>query len=138
GWRESRSIFHLRAWTATSGSGYPVSVHLSDLGPARADRAQTVERWVMEILEALVRALKLYLVIGLVAAAVNAVAFHAPRGSSQFERASVVAEDVVLWPRFLVEIAGAVDGRLATMPIEDQPFLYSLLRGGPYGSADQP
>jgi hypothetical protein len=92
----------------------------------------------MEIFEALIRTLKLYLVIGLLAAAVNAVAFHGPLGGNQFERATVVAQDVVLWPRFLVEIAGAVDGRLAMMPIEDQPFLYSLLRGGPYGSADQP
>ena len=92
----------------------------------------------MEIFEALIRTMKLYLVIGLVAAAVNAVAFHAPPGGNELERASVVVQDVVLWPRFLVEIAGAVDGRLAMMPIEDQPFLYSLLRGGPYGSADQP
>ena len=95
-------------------------------------------RWVMEIFGALIRTLKLYLVIGLVAAALNAIAFHAPKGDDQFARASGVAQDVVLWPRFLVEVAGAVDGRLATMPVEDQPFLYSVLRGGPYGSADQP
>ena len=109
-----------------------------DLGPARVDRAQTVERWAMEIFEALIRTLKLYLAIGLVAAAINALAFHAPPGGDQFRRATVIAQDVVLWPRFLVEIASAVDGRLATMPVEDQPFLYSVLRGGPYGSADQP
>lgn len=92
----------------------------------------------MEIFEALIRTLKLYLIIGLVASAVNAVAFHTPPGSDQFERATVVAQDVVLWPRFLVEIAGAVDGRLATMPVEDQPFLYSVFRGGPTISADHP
>ena len=92
----------------------------------------------MEIVEALIRTLKLYLAIGLVAAALNAVAFQAPPGGSQFERATAVAQDIVLWPRFLVQIAGAVDGRLATMPVEDQPFLYSLFRGGPSGSADQP
>lgn len=92
----------------------------------------------MEIVEALIRMLKLYLAIGLIAAAVNAMAFHGPAVGTHFERASFVAQDVMLWPRFLVEIAGAVDGRLATMPIEDQPFLYSVLRSGPLGSADQP
>jgi hypothetical protein len=92
----------------------------------------------METFEALVRALKLYLAIGLVASALNAVAFHAPSGDNRFERALAVAQDVVLWPRFLVEIAGAVDVRLSAMPREDRPFLYSLFRGGPNGSADQP
>jgi len=91
----------------------------------------------MEIFEAFIRTAKLYLAIGLIASALNAVAFHPPPGDSRFERATVVAQDVVLWPHFLIGIAVAVDGRLATMPIEDQPFLYSLLRG-PYGSADQP
>jgi len=92
----------------------------------------------MEIVETFVRTLKLYLAIGLVVSAVNAVAFHAPPGASSFERATVVAQDALLWPRFLVEIAGAVDGRLSAMPVEDQPFLYSVLRGAPYSSADQP
>jgi hypothetical protein len=137
--RRSRFNFHLRFWTGSLGASYAFSRHPSLLGPVRADQAETVERWVMEIFEALVRTLKLYLVIGLVAAAVNALAFHAPPGGNQFERATVVAQDVVLWPRFLVQIAGAVDGRLATMPIEDQPFLYSVLRGGPYfNAADHP
>jgi hypothetical protein len=125
-------------WTGWPDPGYALLGHLSDLGPARIDRARAIERWVMEIVEALIRTLKLYLAIGLIAAAVNAVAFKAPLGGNPFERATVVAQDVVLWPRFLVEIADAVDGRLATMPIEDQPFLYSVLRGGPLGSADQP
>jgi hypothetical protein len=95
-------------------------------------------RLLMESFEALLRAIKFYVAIGLVVSALNAVAFHAPSGDSRFERATAVAQDVVLWPRFLIDIAGAVDGRLSTMPREDQPFLYSLLRGGPNGSADQP
>jgi len=92
----------------------------------------------METIEAFVRALKFYVVIGLLVSALNAVVFHAPPGDTRFERATAVAQDVVTWPRFLVEIAGAVDGRLSVMPREDQPFLYSLLRGGPNSSADQP
>jgi hypothetical protein len=91
----------------------------------------------MEIFGALVRTMLLYLAIGLVAAAINAVAFQAAPAENQAERAVSVTEDVVLWPRFLIGFAVAVDGRLATMPVEDQPFLYSLLRG-PYTSAEQP
>jgi hypothetical protein len=82
----------------------------------------------METVEAVVRALKLYLVIGLVASAVNAAVFHHPSGDTSFDRATIVVQDVVLWPRFLVDAAGAVDGRLSGLPREDQPFLYSLLR----------
>src|SRR5699024_1513388 len=92
------------------------------------------EHSLMESMDAFLRALKLYLVIGLAASALNAVAFHRPPGDSQVERVTALAQDVVLWPRFLVELAGAVDGRLSSLPPEDQPFLYSLLRG----SIDQP
>src|SRR4051812_33828735 len=78
-------------------------------------------RLMMETVEALVRTLKLYLVIGLVASAVNAVGFHAPPGDTHVERAAVVVQDIVLWPRFLADVAGAFDGRLAMLPREDQP-----------------
>ena len=91
----------------------------------------------MEIFEALSRSVKLYLAIGLIVSVVHAVAIQVSPGESGFDRATAVAQDVVLWPRFLIGIAAAVDERLAMMPIEDQPFLYSLLRG-PFGSADQP
>jgi hypothetical protein len=84
----------------------------------------------MEIVEALVRACKLYLAIGIVASAINAVAIHPPLGDSSVERAVAVVQDVMLWPHFLVDAATAVDGRLAKLPREDRPFLYSLLRGG--------
>ncbi|MFN8633264.1 MAG: hypothetical protein U0893_05355 [Chloroflexota bacterium] len=97
----------------------------------------------MEIVEALVRAVKLYLVVGLVAAAINAVGFHRPGGDNRYQRTVSVAEDVVLWPHFLVDVAGAVDGRLATLPSEDRPILYTLLRqslagGGPSRDLDVP
>lgn len=82
----------------------------------------------MEIVEALFRAVKLYLVIGLLVAAVNAVAIHRPAGDSRYERTVSVTQDVVLWPHFLVDMAGAVDGRLASLPREDRPMLYTLLR----------
>jgi hypothetical protein len=124
-------------WTGAGESSYALHGTLLGFELAPGSRRETVIRWVMEIFEALVRTAKLYLMIGIVAAALNAVAFHAPPGDTSFERAAAVAQDVVLWPRFLIGIAVAVDGRLAAMPIEDQPFLYSLLRG-PYASADQP
>ena len=91
----------------------------------------------MEFLGAFVRTVALYLTIGLVAAALN-VAVEARSGVSAYERTTALAQDVILWPRFVVGFASAVDGRLAALPVEDQPFLYSWLRGGPYGSADQP
>jgi hypothetical protein len=91
----------------------------------------------MEIFGALIRTVLLYLAIGLVAAGVNAVAFQATPVESQAGRAVAVTEDVVLWPRFLIGFAVAVDGRLAALPVEDQPFLYSLLRG-PYTGGEQP
>ena len=91
----------------------------------------------MEIIGAFFRSVALYFVIGLIAAALN-TAFDARSSVSPYERTTAAVQDVILWPRFVVGFASAVDGRLAAMPVEDQPFLYSLLRGGPYGSADQP
>lgn len=87
----------------------------------------------IESVAAFLRALRLYLAIGLVASAVNAVAVHPPTGETRLERAAAVVEDVLVWPRFLVQAAGAVDGRLASLPRESQPVLYMLLRRALYG-----
>jgi hypothetical protein len=84
---------------------------------------------VIDSVRAFIQAVKMYLAIGLVVSAVNAVAFHPPVDDTRLARAESLIQDVVLWPRFLVGVVGALDGRLATLPIEDQPFLYSLLRG---------
>jgi hypothetical protein len=89
---------------------------------------------VIESVQALAQAVKMYLAIGLVVAAVNAVAIDPPAGDDPLARTEAVAQDVILWPHFVVLVATAVDGRLATLPPEDRPFLYSLLRARHIGS----
>ncbi len=91
----------------------------------------------VDSVRAFVQAVKMYLAIGLVVSAVNAVAFHPPTDDTRLARAEALIQDVVLWPRFLVGVVTAVDGRLATLPLENRPILYSLLRGG-FDAAEQP
>lgn len=92
----------------------------------------------IEGVTAFLRALRAYLAIGLVASALNAVVLQPPAGETRLERAAAVLEDAIVWPRFLVEAASAVDDRLAVMPREDQPVLYMLLRRTLYGPDPEP
>jgi hypothetical protein len=104
--------------------------HPADPGRLSIWPDRNEERPVIESVKAFVQALKMYLAIGLVVSAVNAVAVHPPAGDSRLARAEAIVQDVVLWPRFIGAAMSAVDGRLATLPLEDRPFLYSLLRSG--------
>lgn len=87
----------------------------------------------MESFEAFLRALKMYLIIGLLVGAFNGIVGTTPSTDTRLARATMVAGnvmwDVVSWPRLLVEAIRAADARLAAMPHEPQPLLYSLLRG---------
>ena len=84
----------------------------------------------MEPLEAFVRAVKMYVVIGLVVTALHAVAVVAPQGDTRWQRTVTVFWDIVWWPRFLV---GA--GRIAEAGRDDRQQLRASALSDPHASA---
>lgn len=79
----------------------------------------------MESVEAFLRAIKMYLIVGLVVTAVHAMAVHPPEGDTRWQRTVTVMGDVVAWPRLFVE-AGRTVG---AVQIDHQPPHYSMLHG---------
>ena len=67
--------------------------------------------------EALLGAIKMYLVIGVIVAAANAMVFRPGNGDTAIDRSLGLMTDIVGWPRFLVVAVRTVDGRLtANLP----------------------
>ena len=64
--------------------------------------------------EALLGAIKMYLVIGVIVAAAHAMVFRPGSGDTAIDRSLGLAGDIVGWPRFLVIAVRTVDGRLTT------------------------
>src|SRR5688572_5183491 len=83
----------------------------------------------METLEAFVRAVKMYVAIGLVVTALHAVVIEAPTGDTRWQRTVTVFWDIVGWPRFLV---GA--GRIAEAGRDDRRQLRAPTPSGPHAS----
>ena len=83
----------------------------------------------MEPLEAFVRAVKMYVTIGLVVTALHAVAIEAPTGVTRWQRTVTVFWDIVWWPRFLVGV-----GRIAEAGRDDRRQLRASTLAGPHAS----
>jgi hypothetical protein len=83
----------------------------------------------MEPLEAFARAVKMYVVIGIVVTALHAVAIEAPPGDTRWQRTITVFWDIVWWPRFLV---GA--GRVTEAGRDDRRQLSASTLAGPHAS----
>jgi hypothetical protein len=79
----------------------------------------------MEHLAAFLRAIKMYVIIGLVATAVHAVAIQPPAGATRWERVLTVFWEVVSWPRPLV----GADRATGLLPNNRRPLLSSVLSG---------
>src|SRR5687767_15876940 len=84
----------------------------------------------MEPLEAFVRAVKMYVVIGLLVTTLHAVAIEQPTGDTRWQRTVTVFWDIVWWPRFLV---GA--GRVTEAGRDDRQQLRAYALSDPHAIA---
>jgi len=83
----------------------------------------------MESIEAFLRAIKMYVAIGLVVTAIHAVFIQAPTGDTRWQRAVTVFWQVAWWPRLFVGAEKTTD----MIADERRPFPSSL-RSGPQAS----
>lgn len=88
----------------------------------------------MESVEAFLRAIRMYFIVGLVVTAVQSTAIHPPDGDTRWQRAVTVIGDVVSWPRFLVEASRT----MGAINIDQQPLSYSMLHRSEVDHGESP